>query len=711
MKKFLKYSFVTLAVIMIITTLLFVVYFTTTTRDIRLDIARLERAKTITLLDNEDNAIINDNYIPYGEIPSMLVKAFVSIEDKAFFQHNGINMKRIGGALLYNTTHGKRAQGASTITQQLIKNTHLSNAKAYDRKLKEIKLALKLEKVLTKEQIMEKYLNSLYFGDGIYGISNACKEIFAKELKDLTIGEMATLAGIIKAPRYYSPLKDIQNSQSRRDIVLNEMYKDKYITKEEYVEAKNSELIINNDVIHSNIHVSYTKNVLKEASSILGIPVQELASSNYKIGTYYDRNSQYKVVNSVLSYSDYINDNSALAVLGDNATNGIKAIYMSGENDIYALRRQIGSIIKPLAVYLPALEYGLIRPATIRNDSMITNLDYSPHNYGDIYRGNISMRCALAHSSNVIAVKLLNELGIDKSIAMLSNLGIHTDNKGLSLALGSSDTGYSLLEILNAYQCLANGGIQSNSTFIRYIVDENGNVVYRHSPARNIVASDSSCYLLTDMLQDVVNNGTAKKLNSLPFDIAAKTGTVANPNDGSKNIDAYSASYTSKDTMLIWLGGDLAHNIQGGGIPTLIARDIYSQIYEKDAPEPFIAPNSIERLTFDRDKYLENGDIILSNGENTIEDIFDKRYLPTNKLPEEDKISIDYIDSTLHIQGANGTTIKIYKKNIFAKETIYREILCNTDSMQITLEPLVFGGYSVEIYDGEKLIKNKNNIH
>ena len=552
---------------------------------------------------------------------------------------------------------------------------------------------------------MEKYLNSLYFGNGIYGIKRASYEIFGKKLSELNISECATIAGIIKAPLYYSPLNNIDKATMRRNIVLKEMLEDKNITTYEYNKAINSKIIINNTIIHSKLHDKYVKQVIIEASKILGVSTSEVVNGGYNIATYYDANVQKAINNTIDGLNDNILNYNHTIIVSDNKTCGIQGLSSSDNINIFDDKRQVGSIIKPIAVYLPALEEGIITPSAKYNDSKKSFEDYIPHNYNDYYRGLISIREAVKYSSNVIPVELIDILGVDKSKHYLSKLGINLDDNGLSIALGGLSSGISFNDLSSAYTTIANGGYYGTNTCIKHIADSNGNVKYRHNDSKNMVFNASSCYLMQNMLVATAKNGTAKKLAILPYQVASKTGTVAHPTDKNSNIDAYNMSFTSNKTVLSWIGGNLPETIQGGGLPTIMARNVYNELYD-DYPHDFAIPDSVKLLSFDKKSYDKDESIILSNANNTYSDYFDIRYLPQDSLPMPDNIIITYKDDKLTIKNARLADIEINKYDIFGNKSKIKEMFNISNHEELMLAKSIFHSYTLDIYYDGNLLKS-----
>ena len=705
-----KAVFITLTCILVVVVLVFgvaMIYFNYVTRDTSLDLEQLERKNPTIVLDYADNIVSGVSYLTYDEIPKIVRDSFVAVEDKRYYSHNGIDIKRMASAFAYNVRHGRHAQGASTITQQFIKNTYLTNKKTFDRKLKEIKLAILLEKELSKEEILERYLNSLYFGNGIYGIKNASLEIFGKKVDDLSISEIATLVGIIKAPSYYSPINDIERSRKRRNVVLGVMEDANLIDANTCNMAKNSDIILNNSVINSNIADFYNRQVYIEASSILGMSVSELMNKGFRIATYYDSSAQESLVYSIVSASSNLADCTTLAMMSDNNSYGIKCAYGNANVDVFTHYRQAGSVMKPIAVYAPALDVGMLSPATIYDDSPITIGEYTPRNYRNVYRGKISTREAVMRSSNVIPVQILDKLGIHKAKSYLNNMDIDLPDTGVAIALGGLEKGITPIELIGAYSTLANSGKYAKNTFIRYISDENGNIIYRHTPKIQEVFRASSAYLMTDMLIDTARLGTARKLSVLPYEIASKTGTVASIDDSNMNTDAYNMSYTSQDTLFVWLGGKLDSSIQGGGLPTLITREIYSKYYSGNAPQRFAMPSNVKRCLIDSNIYNNTGNIYLTDDMNNGRyELFDVEYMPQYKVVTSNDITYEVGTEYISLHGVRGSHVRLYHSNMLGGgRTLMSEIYSANGDTNIPYRRSIFDKYTIEIYFGGELIK------
>ena len=489
------------------------------------------------MYDEKENLILSDNNqvknLEYSEIPKNLINAFISIEDKSFYKHNGVNYKRMIGATIKNLKSHKIKEGASTISQQVIKNTHLTNEKTLKRKFKELILAQQMEKELSKEEIITSYLNAIYFGNGAFGINQASQRYFSKEPKDLNLSEMATLAGIIKSPLTYSPLSNLDKCTTRRNLVLKEMLKEKMISEEEYNNAKNSKinLNINKNFLGNN---TYYSAVVDEACKILKLNEKDLLLKNYKIYTYRNNDIQKEIENQISKSNHYTNnyecDNMAMVI--DNKSGGVLGFFGKSDYNLLKLKRQPGSVLKPVIAYGPALEHNIISPLTPILDEKINFNGYEPKNYNNKNYGWISAKDSLAKSLNIPSVKILQYTGIEKAKKFANKLNINFDEKdnGYSLALGGLTNGLQIQDVINSYQAFANNGNFIKSSFIKEIKTQNNKVIYKHNEFGKKAMKDSTAYLITDMLKHSVKNGTCRKLDINKYDIAGKTGTVGSVN-------------------------------------------------------------------------------------------------------------------------------------------------------------------------------------
>lgn len=531
--------------------------------------------------------------VPIGEIPLHVQRAFVAAEDKHFYSHHGLDYAGIARAIFKNIRARAFVQGASTISQQLVKNTHLSGEKTLERKLKEIKLTWQLERRYTKEEILEMYLNTIYFGHACYGIASAAEYYFGKDAQDLSAAEGAMLAAIIRSPNNYSPFADREKCQRARNAVLQRMEALGYLSAHEREQAA-AEALPERSEGECTAN-AYLRAVYRELENLpLFTPYR--FRGGCRIYTYMDAELQ--------KYAEELKtdaDRSGKSILvADNRTCGVTAWY-STEGE---LRRQPGSLIKPLAVYAPAIEENLISPCTPVLDKKADFGGYSPSNYRDDYRGYISAREALAESRNVPAVRILHSLGTDTSAQYMQRLGLPVAecDRTLSLALGGVSEGYTPRELAGAYAALAAGGTFTPLRFIKRIEGKGGETLYERREERRRAFSADTAALVSDMLQSAVKQGTAKKLSALPFPVCAKTGTCGTE---AGNTDAWAAAYTSEHTVIVWMGNadNTRTDISGGGLPCHYALLLHRQLYKGGAPAPFRPCKGVVECCIDRAAY------------------------------------------------------------------------------------------------------------
>lgn len=543
----------------------------------------------------------NRSIVDIDTLPNYVTKAFVDTEDKRFYSHNGYDLKRIVKAGFVNLVAKNKSQGASTISQQLVKNTLLTNEKTYARKFKELILSMKLEKQYEKKEILEMYLNTIYFGSNAYGLENASRYYFDKSAKDLSIDEACCLAGIIKSPNHYSPTKNYENAINRRRLVAQNMLKNKHISSQEYQQIISSPIIISNQ---SKLDNSYEREAILEACSLLNITERELINCEYKIVTHKDKNIQEQVMRSnkeIISQfnTDEIN-NDSLSVVIDN-TGKVKAYFANSPYDLHNLKRQSASILKPLAVYLPCFIHNILSPASMIKDEAIDYNGYSPKNADNLEHGDVSVREALTKSLNIPAVKALDYVGLKNSKETLEALNINISDKdlNLSLALGSTTNGISLMKLLSAYSCLANNGILYPISFVDKILDKDNHIVYKHEDYATLAVEPESCFMINDILKDTKRIGTTKRLNELNLPIASKTGTATVDDN---KTDLYNIAYTTEHTILTWIANikdnKLTNNMTSSYQPTEINKRILKELYKNATPEDFLKPEKVNKYAY-----------------------------------------------------------------------------------------------------------------
>ena len=617
---------------------------------------QIDKAKFNTLTQNatfydNENQVINTptskKFCPYEDINPNCINAFIAVEDKNFYQHHGLSYPRIIKALVNNLAAGYSKEGASTITQQLIKNTHLTNEKTLERKVREAILALKMEQSYTKEEIIELYLNAIYFGNNIYGIANASEFYFKKTPKDLSLAECAGLAGLIKNPSKFDPIANHDNFVERAHLVLNLMQEQNFITADEYQTAFNDPITLCNVQNHW-LGTCYQNMALKEAAQILDLSESDIINYGYQIETYYDP-TQQQLLYDAINQPEYALSGEKFAML--SRPNGQVSALWTSTPTLLNARRNFGSAMKPLLVYAPALELGVIQPETLIDDSPLIDSDFNPKNFDQQYHGLVSARSALVHSYNIPAVKILSATTINAAGTIARKLGQQIDdNENLSMALGNTNSGTTFAELATGYQTIANQGKYSPARFVRSIRDRNGNTVYfdltnKYNYAPQVITQDTA-YLLTDMLLDTTRSGTARKLSYLNTDIAAKTGTTERT-QAQTNTDATLVSYTPNHVLIVWQGNasmkpedDLPSGATGGGRLANVAKQIHSVI--SDPEVRFTRPNSIQEVQLDALDYQQGALRLASSTtpESALKTaLFAGRYVPT-------AISTNYLAAT-----------------------------------------------------------------
>lgn len=605
-------------------------YYLIVTRDVSLDESKLSLSEDkIELFDGND-VPVKSAAIPSSretfrleELDEKVKFAFVDTEDKRFYKHDGFDYRRMVKATLKNLKSRSFKEGASTISQQLIKNTHLTQEKTIRRKLKEIRLTGRLEKKYSKDEILEKYLNTIYFGHSCFGLKSAAEFYFGKQPCELTLSDAAILAGLIKSPNNYSPFKHPENCERRKKTVLSAMLAAGHVTESEKAEA--IAVPLPESPSDSRFAGSYFARVFDELEEIAESRSFTLGGT-IRICTYLDPDLQ----NCLESLSSAGETDKTYTVL-DEQTHGFKGYFSTVGN----IRRLPGSVIKPLLVYAPALENDLISPATPVLDEKINFAGYEPKNFDGAYSGYISVRESLSKSVNIPAVKILNATGVKKSAEYLEkmNLPISEEDHSLALALGGMKEGFTLNELVGAYSVFPCGGEYEEPGFIRSVTID-GRRVYRKSDRKTRVFSEETAYLTSDMLKTAATTGTAKKLRVLPFPIAAKTGTSGTANG---NRDAYSLSFTTKDCVGVWMGNadNAPADITGGGLPSNVVLKINEFLYRTNAPEDFPRPEGIVEAQIDKTEYYVSHNIMLADdcapADSRFKEIFKKSALPNAK--------------------------------------------------------------------------------
>ena len=716
MKKFFKIIF---SIILIFTILLSVgiIYFFTIAKEAQFDDSKLYSGRLNMVFYNSQDEEIQTDFMKNREnikletLPKYVKYSFIAVEDVRFYEHGGLDYKRMVKALFNNVTSMSFKEGASTISQQLIKNTHLTNQKTLERKAKEIRLTKILEKKYTKSQILEMYLNSIYFGENAYGLNEAADAYFNKPAAKLTLSESAMLAGIICSPGKYSPFDNYDGAVKRKNLVLNLMLKNDFIDKKEFdMAVADRPLVYKKD--KNYLYKSYIQSAYDEVFEKTRL--NKTQNGKFRVYTFLDKNLQDEIE------SNQFNNQTSCkksVVLIDNSSFSVKAFYSNTEN----VKRSPASAIKPVLVYAPALEYNIISPASLILDEETDFGNYSPSNFDKSYHGFVSAREALVKSYNIPAVKTLNYTGIDKSKKFAENLGITftEEDKTLTLALGGFNQGVTLKQLAGAYVPFSNGGEYADSAFIRKIEDEKGNIIYEKPRYRARVMDGSTAYLITDMLNDCAKTGTASKLNA-DYEIAAKTGTNGNEKG---NLDAYTISYTSENTLGIWYGNNdgeyLDNSVLGGTVVSAHSKSVWDKIYLDNKPADFAVPDSVclvalDKISYDSDKKIEAASAFTPE-KNIKYEYFKKGNLPKDTstkfvTPKVSKADIKYENNKICIVlcQTNYYNYKLFRDLNGKKEFVY-EFNEGNKNKDYTENKLTGGGkykYSIIPYfkfDGKEI--------
>lgn len=524
-----------------------------------------EVASKISALKNEG--------VKIEEVPDHVKNAVVAIEDHRFYEHDGVDLVGISRAFVQNVKAGSIVEGGSTITQQLTKNALLSTEKTYKRKLEEFFLAREIEKQYSKDEIMQMYLNRIYFGNGSWGIKRAAMGYFGKDVKDLTISEAAMLAGLIKAPSSLDPYKNYEKAEERRDVVLLMMKTHGFIKEEEYKKAVAEKVALNEnggDPLRGQ-YPYYLDHVIDEAIKKYGLTQEEILTGGLQIYTELDVTMQ-SAVEATYAKDEIFpkgTDKQIVqsgAALIDPKTGGIRALVggrgehvFRGYNRATQLKAQPGSTMKPLAVFAPAVEDGW-EVTDMLKDEELDFKDYKPENYNGKYNGEVPMYEALKDSLNVPAVWLLNEIGIVKGMDSVKKFGIDLDpqqDRNLGLALGGLSTGVSPVTMAEAYSAFANAGERHESHAITKIVDKEGNTIAEYKGEKSQAISKETAEKITTMLLGVVQEGTGKGAQIPGRELAGKTGSTQVPIEGIKGTkDQWFVGYTPQLVGAVWVGYD-----------------------------------------------------------------------------------------------------------------------------------------------------------
>ncbi len=583
-------------------------------------------------------------YVEYENIPSYFVTAMVSIEDKKFYKHNGIDYKAIVRAAKAIIQDGTISQGGSTITMQLARNIYLDTSKTWQRKVKEMFIATELEKRYSKNQIMEFYLNNIYFANGYYGIEAAAKGYFNCDINELDLSQVAFLCAIPNSPTYYDPLVNSDHTITRRNKILLNMYEDGKISEKMYNEAVNEQIIMSvpqkedvrvNNYVDTYAYYCATRALMEDEGfefkyyfdtdeekqeyqtnydEMYSYCQKELYSGGYKIYTSIDMEKQellQTTVDDALEGFTDTNDEGVYKMQGaavciDNSTGQVVAIVGGRSQDFsgytlnraYQSHRQPGSSIKPLIVYTPALERGYT-PDSIVDDHQFEG---GPSNASGRYYGEVTLRFAVEQSLNTVAWQLYDELTPTVGLQYLKNMNF-TEIKDSdyidATALGGFTNGVSTLEMASAYRAIENNGYFKDPTCIVKIVDSDESVIYESDDVDTVIYDENASRMMTDILTGVMETGTGKNLKLTDMPCAGKTGTTNDLKDG------WFCGFTRYYTTSVWVGCDIPEQVKGlngSSYPGTIWKNYMETIHQGLTPMDFLPYAQLS------DEFLQNQD-------------------------------------------------------------------------------------------------------
>ena len=560
-------------------------------------------------------------------VPQDMKDAFVSIEDQRFYTHGGVDIKRTTGAVINVLTNGDSSYGGSTITQQLIKNVTMDSERSKARKIREMVRAVILERKMEKDQILELYMNSIYLGHGANGVQAAAKVYFDKDVSELSLVECAAIAGITKYPAAYDPILNPEANKDRRQLVLDKMYELEYITEEEYNTASSAELDVvsrEDDLVNStqSYFVDYLyEELLADLMEIKGYTQTYASDLIYNGGLriistvdpdiqsimddVYARGNGYpsfygEAPQSAMVITDPLTGEIRGIVGGKGQKTGARVLNRASQT-----RRQPGSTIKPIAVYAPAVDTGTITLASMVQNAPLDINGWTPKNANNKFSGPVSIRSAVAHSYNLPAIRVLEELTVDTSFEYMTDklhIGLvrsrkegndYVSDKGYApLALGGLTDGVTVMEMNSAYSTFANGGEYIQPTSYTKVYDASGKVLINKTPERNQAFSEETAFIMTRLLKGVMDMGTAAGYGISGMDTCGKTGSTDD------NMDRWFAGFTPYYAGTVWVGYDEQKVISYGGVnPALtIWHNVMRRVHANYAPKTFEQPIGVDRV-------------------------------------------------------------------------------------------------------------------
>ena len=574
----------------------------------------LKKSGSLYIYDNKDELLYqgsrNNEWANLSDISPYLVDAVISVEDKNFYDHHGFDYLRIAKAMATNIRRNKIVQGASTISQQYIKNLYLDFDKTWKRKIEEAFLTLELEVHYDKDDILEGYLNTINYGQGNMGIVNAASYYFNKKPNELTLEEAIMLAGIPKNPSGYNPVNNYEASVNRAKVVAKAMLNNKYIDEATYNNLYKDKIEIYGQNKTNNLQMVmyYQEAVLKELNNIKEIPTSLINSGGLKIYTNLDMEMQKNMEDAILSKKSDDEVQVASVVVNPN-TGEVRALtggidYAKSQyNRALKSKRQVGSTMKPF-LYYAALENNMTMASTFRSEETTFNLSngktYSPSNAGGIYASKeITMAAALSLSDNIYAVKTNLFLGVDKMIDVAKRTGINEELQGVaSLPLGTSEI--NILDFATGYNTFATGGYKKDLYFIRKVTDLDGNVLYEHEDKKDLVINPNYTYILNEALTSTTNDAFVDYTTPTALNISGSLTHKYAIKTGSTNTDYWIVGYNPDALVMMWMGYD--DNREFDKSVRNQAKKIWAEVIEdatKDKDDWYETPKNVVAIPLD----------------------------------------------------------------------------------------------------------------
>lgn len=582
----------------------------------QIDEEKLVMNHSSVLVDTEGNVITNlymenREVISIGDVPEYVQQAFVSMEDARFYEHQGIDFRSIGRALYRDILAGAKVEGGSTITQQLAKNMFLSNEKAWLRKTNEVLIAMNLERRYSKEEILQMYLNQIYFGHGAHGIEAAANVYFNKPASELSIHEGASLVAVVNAPGTFSPIDEPERHKERRDLVLTVMEQQGYLTEEEATLAKDEPVETDRQYYELDEALfTYIDMVMDEARDRYQISHEQLLTGGYRIVVPIDMDLQHKTYNALqdeTTFPEESKDAQAAMMFMNVESGGVLATqggtdYVRRGLNRVNVKRSPASTFKPLAVYAPAIESGMYQPYSMLRDELLQyDNDYIPRNVTGNYQGEMTLYDAVTESANAPAVWLLNEMGLQDSVSQLRKFGFQLPDRHLSMALGGLREGVTPYELTRAYRAFAHEGQMIEPHFIKDLYDRKGNRIGGANQVETEVVSKQTAWSMTRMLEHVMSDGTGAAGTSSVSAIAGKTGTQGYNEVSGANSDAWFVGYTPHIVGTVWMGYDQTtkdqHLTGGSYYPTQLFKEMVNSLPASMQATAFKQPEGTNDLS------------------------------------------------------------------------------------------------------------------